>query len=379
MALVLTEEQELLKQSASEFLNDKSPVTHLREMRDTEDAVGFSRALWREMAELGWPGIIFPEEYGGAEMGYAELGILLEESGRRLSPYPLLSTVVLGGGALMEGGSEEQRSKVLPGVCRGETLLALAFQESGRFDPYFTECTASASGSGYSISGDKIFVLDGHVADQLIVVARTAGEANDRDGLTLFLVASDFEGVSISRTVMVDSRNAANISFRNLQVEAVQVLGKVDAGADILDVVFDRAAAVLCAEMLGISCEVFERTIEHLKTRQQFGVPIGSFQGLKHRAAEMFCEIELSKSVVLDALRAIDEGRPDVSRVVSAAKARVSDTVGMVTREGIQMHGGIGMTDEEEVGLFLKRAKAAELMFGDASFHRNRFASLLGF
>lgn len=379
MALVLTEEQELLKDSAVEFLNDKSPVTHMREMRDTKDEVGFSRALWKEMAELGWTGIIFPEEYGGAEMGYAELGILLEESGRRLSPYPLLSTIVLGGGALMAGGSAEQRAKILPGVCAGDTLLTLAFQERGRFEPYYSECTATASGSGYSITGDKILVLDGHVADQLIVVARTSGEVNDREGLTLFLVAPDLKGVSIARTIMVDSRNAANISFDNVEVDAGQVLGKVDAGADVLDAVFDRATAVQSAEMVGISCEVFERTIEYLKTRQQFGAPIGSFQGLKHRAAEMFCEIELAKSVVLDALRAIDEGRPDASRVVSAAKARVSDTASLVTREGIQMHGGIGMTDEEEVGLFLKRAKAAELTFGDASFHRDRFASLMGF
>lgn len=379
MTLVLTEEQELLKDSAAEFLNDKSPVTHMRELRDAKDETGFSRALWKEMAELGWTGIIFPEQFGGADMGYAELGVLMEESGRRLSPYPLLSTIVLGGGALMAGGSDEQRAKILPGVCSGDTLLALACQESGRFDPYFTECAATASGSSFSISGDKILVLDGHVADHLIVVARTSGEANDRDGLTLFLVAPDLSGVSIARTIMVDSRNAANITFANVEVDAGQVIGKVGEGAEILDAVFDRATAVLCSEMIGMSCEVFERTVEYLKTRQQFGAPIGSFQGLKHRAADMFCEIELAKSVVLDALRALDAGRADAPRVVSAAKARLSDTAGLVTREGIQMHGGIGMTDEEEVGLFLKRAKAAELTFGDASFHRNRFASLMGF
>lgn len=379
MALVLTDEQELLKETAAEFLNDKSPVTHLRELRDNDDADGFSRSLWKEMAELGWTGIIFPEEHGGAEMGYAELGVLFEECGRRLSPYPLLSTVVLGGGALMAGGTDEQRNKILPGVCRGETLLAMAFQETGRFSPYFVETSAAATGSGYTINGKKTFVFDGHVADHIIVAARTSGETNDRNGLTLFLVPADQTGVTILRTKMVDSRNAAQITFENVSVEADQVVGTVDAGADVLDQVFDRATAVLSSELVGMSSEIFERTLVYLKTREQFGVLIGTFQGLKHRAADMFCEVELSKSVVLEALRAIDEGSPDAERIVSAAKARTSDTAGQVTREGVQMHGGIGMTDEEELGLFLKRAKAAELSFGDSSYHRDRFATLMGF
>lgn len=379
MALVLTEEQELLKESAVDFLNDKSPVTHLRELRDTNDADGFSRALWKEMAELGWAGIVFPEEYGGAEMGYAELGILLEECGRRLSPYPLISTVVLGGGALMVGGSDEQKTKVLPGVCSGETLLAMAFQETPHFNPYAVETSAASDGSGYKINGKKVFVLDGHVADQLVVVARTAGESNDRDGLTLFLVPADQTGVSILRTKMVDSRNAAQITFEDVSVGANQVIGAVGAGADVLDKVLDRATAAISSELVGISNEVFERTIAYLKTREQFGVLIGTFQGLKHRAAEMFCEVELSKSVTLQALRAVDSGDPDTARIVSAAKARTSDTSGLVTREGVQMHGGIGMTDEEEIGLFLKRAKTAELSFGDSSYHRDRFATLTGF
>ncbi|MFT5442339.1 MAG: alkylation response protein AidB-like acyl-CoA dehydrogenase [Myxococcota bacterium] len=379
MALVLTEEQELLKESAVDYLNDKSPVTHLRELRDNDDEVGFSRAIWKEMAQLGWAGIIFPEEHGGADMGYAELGILLEESGRRLAPYPLLSTVVLGGGSLMAGGNEEQQKKILPGVCSGDTLLALASQEQGRFAPYTCKTTAAAVGDGYTLNGSKTFVLDGHVADHLIVVARTSGATSDRDGLTLFLVAGDATGVKTTRTKMVDSRNAAQIAFENVSVSASDVVGTVDAGADVLDAVFDRATAAISAELLGISSEVFERTLVYLKTREQFGTLIGTFQALKHRAADMFCEIELSKSVVLDALRAIDAGRDDTSRVVSAAKARTSDTAGQVTREGVQMHGGIGMTDEEEIGLFLKRAKAAELTFGDGGYHRDRFAALLGF
>ncbi len=379
MSLVLNEDQVFLRETAAEFLSEKSPVKHLRELRDSDDAIGFSRPLWKEMSELGWAGIVFPEEYGGADLGYAELGVVLEECGRRLSPYPLLSTVVLGGSAVLLGGNDSQRKAILPGVCKGDTILALASQEQGRFHPYQVETRAERSGDGYRITGAKIFVLDGHIADQLIVVARTAGEQRDRDGLTLFLVDSGAEGLEIKRTAMVDSRNAAQIRFESVQVDAEQVLGAPGAGAEILDPVYDRAAAALSAELLGIGLEVFDRTVAYLKTREQFGVRIGTFQGLKHRASDMFCELELSQSIVLDALRAIDENRVDAPRLVSAAKARTSDTAGQVTREGVQMHGGIGMTDEEEIGLFLKRAKAGELSFGDAAYHRDRFASMMGF
>lgn len=379
MSLVLTEEQELIQQGAAEFLKEHAPVTHLRALRDSKDPVGFSKALWKQMAELGWVGIPFAEEFGGAGLGLAELGVVLEACGRTLAPYPFLSTTVLGGGAVAIGGSPAQREKILQGVCKGETLLALACQETARFDPYAVETKAEQNGAGYRLSGRKIFVLDGHVADHLIVVARTSGKAGDRDGLTLFLVDPASEGCTVERTSMVDSRNAANVTLADIAVPAEAVLGKPDRGADILDTVFDRATAVLSAELVGLINEVFERTIAYLKTREQFGVKIGSFQALKHRAAEMFCEVELSKSIALDALRALDEDRPHASRVVSAAKARCSDTAGLVTREGLQMHGGIGMTDEEEIGLFLKRAKVAELTLGDSAYHRDRFARLTGF
>lgn len=379
MTLVLTEEQEFLRETAAEFLDEKSPVTHLRELRDSDDATGFSRPLWKEMSELGWAGILVPEEYGGSGLGFAELGVVIEECGRRLSPYPLLSTVVLGGSAVLLGGSESQRQAILPGVCEGETILALASQEQGRFDPYQVATRGERSGDGYRLTGEKKFVLDGHVANQLIVVARTAGEPGDRDGLTLFVVPAGAAGLEIKRTKMVDSRNAARLRLAGVEVAADQVLGEVGAGAEILDAVHDRACVALSAELLGIGLEVFERTVEYLKTRQQFGVAIGSFQALKHRAADMFCELELARSIVLDSLRAIDEKRLDSARLASAAKARTSDMASLVTREGVQLHGGIGMTDEEEIGLFLKRSKAGELSFGDAVYHRDRFAGLMGF
>ncbi len=379
MSLILTDEQELLRETARDFVKERSPVARLRALRDSADADGFSRDLWREMAELGWVGIFQPEEYGGSDLGFAELGILLEEVGRTLVPEPFLGTVVLGGSALLLGASEQLRKDVLPGVCSGQTLLALAFQEQARFAPFAIETRAEPAGSGYRLSGEKRFVQDGHVADQLVVAARTSGSTGERDGITLFLVDASSAGLTIVRTIMVDSRNAARVSLDGVEVDRSRVLGEPERGAELLDQLLDRGAVALAAEMLGSATEAFERTIAYLKTREQFGAPIGSFQALKHRAADMFCELELSRSVVLEALRATDEGRADLSQLASAAKARLSDTAIRVANEAVQMHGGIGMTDEEEIGFFMKRARVAEQTLGDAAFHRDRFATLRGF
>jgi alkylation response protein AidB-like acyl-CoA dehydrogenase len=379
MSLVLSEEQVLLKETAAEFMQEKAPVSHMRELRDAKDELGFSRSLWKEMAELGWTGILLPEEYGGSDLGFAELGVVLEECGRKLAPYPFLSTVVFGASAIALGGNDEQKRAILPGVASGETLLAFAFQDGPRFAPYDIATHAKATSDGYELTGEKLFVLDGQVADHLVVAARTSGGPGDRDGITLFLVDPGAPGVDITRTLMVDSRNAARVRFENAVVSAGRVLGEADRGADLLDALVERGTVALSAELLGIIHEVFERTVSYLKTREQFGVPIGSFQALKHRAAHMFSEVELSQSIVLEALRAVDEERPHRERLVSAAKARCSDTAGLVTREGLQMHGGIAMTDEEDIGLFVKRAKAAELTLGDGIYHRDRFARATGF
>ena len=379
MGLVLTEEQELIAKATADFLKENAPITHLREMRDSEDPVGFSKALWKEMAELGWPGIPFEEDLGGAGLGFAELGVVLQECGRTLAPYPFLSTVVLGGGAVALAGSEAQKKDILPGLCRGETFLALAFQETGHFSPWAIQTKAEKTADGFTLSGEKTFVLDGHVADRIVVAARTSGTSGDREGITLFLVNPSDEGCKVTRTIMVDSRNAASVSLSGVKVPGDAILGDVGGGAEILEAILDQATAVLCAEMVGLTSEVFERTVVYMKAREQFGVRIGSFQALKHRAAVMFCEVELAQAVSLDALSALDEGRPNASRVVSAAKARCSDAASLVTCEGLQIHGGIGMTDEEDIGLFLKRAKAMELTLGDSAYHRDRFARLTGF
>ena len=379
MSLALTEEQELLRNTAREFIAEHSPVKELRRLRDTNDPVGFSRELWKQMAELGWAGITLPEELGGADLGYAELGLVLEECGRTLTASPLVSTVLLGANALLLAGNGAQQKDLLGAVAKGEIVLALALQEGPHHAPYQVATKAEPTVDGFKLTGKKTFVLDGHVADQLVVVARSAGAPGDRDGLGLFLVEKGARGLAVKRTSMVDGRNAANVTLDSVEVDKSACVGQPGRGADVLDPVLDRATIGQAAELLGTVVEAFERTVAYLKTRTQFGVPIGSFQALKHRAANMFTEVELSRSIVLDALRAIDEKRPDVALLASIAKARVSDTAQLVSNEAVQMHGGIGVTDEEEIGLFLKRARVAELSFGDGNYHRARFATLSGF
>jgi acyl-CoA dehydrogenase len=379
MALTLSDDQLILRETARSYLAEKSPVARMRALRDAEDETGFSRPLWEEMAEMGWPGIVFPEEYGGAGMAYGELGVVLEECGRVLAPEPFVSTVLLGGNAILLGGADPLKKELLPGVCSGERVLALAFQERGRFDPWAIATRARRDGDSYRIEGRKQFVLDAHVADPIVVVARTSGEPGDRDGLTLFVVDAGSSGLTVRRNQMMDGRNAADVVLEDVAVPAERVVGRVDAGAEVLDAVFDRAAIGLSAEMLGTFGEAFERTLAYLKTREQFGVKIGTFQALRHRAADMFCELELARSVVREALTAVDADRADVSLMASAAKARCSDVSSLITSEAIQMHGGIGMTDEFDIGFFLKRQRILEALWGDRHFHLDRYARERGY
>jgi alkylation response protein AidB-like acyl-CoA dehydrogenase len=379
VALVLTEEQELLRRTARELIEARSPVAELRRLRDSVDAIGFSRELWKEMAELGWAGIPFPEVYGGAELGCMELGVVLEECGRRLVASPLVSTVLLGGNALLLGGNETQKKDVLTAVCAGERILAVGLQEGPRFAPYRVETRAERRGGTWRLSGRKDFVLDGHVADQLVVVARSAGARDERDGLSLFLVDATARGVTRMRTQMVDGRNAARLELEAVEVDAGALVGDVGRGAEVLDAVLDRAAACLAAEMLGGIDVAFQITLDYLKARKQFGVPIGSFQALKHRAARMFVALELSRSAVLDALQALDAGHPRAPQKAAIAKAALGEAAFLIGNEGVQLHGGLGVTDEQDIGLYMKRARAAQFTFGDSSYQRDRYARLEGF
>lgn len=381
MPMILNEDQNILKDTAKEFCTDNTPISQLRKLRDEESPDGFDRDTWQAMAQLGWAGIPFPEEVGGLGFGYKGLGVVTEELGRNLAASPLFASVWVGGTILNLGGSDSQKRDTLTKVASGELLLALALEEAHRHNPYGIATTATESGDGIVVNGSKTFVLDGHVADKLIVVARSSGDSGDRDGLTLVLVDRDADGVSVTRTKMVDSRNAANVEFSNVSVSQDAVVGDTGMGADVLDAALDIARIGLSAEMLGSAQECFDRTVAYLKEREQFGVPIGSFQALKHRAANMFCEVELSKSVVLEALTALDEGRPssEIAILASLAKSKVGEMFHTVSREGIQMHGGIGMTDEFDIGFYLKRAAVSEQTFGDMYFHRNRYGELQGY
>ena len=377
MQLVLSEDQELLAKTAADFAAERSPLARVRALRDASDPLGFSRPLWKEMAELGWVGIPFPEAYGGAGMGVSELAVVLEALGRVLAPEPFLSCVVLGGQALLRAGSEAQKKEWLPRLAAGDALLALAHQEKGsRYDLQRIDTRARRQGDGYAVSGQKIAVLDGAAADAFVVAARTSGTPADAAGISLFLVPAKAPGVRIERQWRVDSRNAAVVTFSDAQGA---LLGREGEGLGVLEEVVDLATAALCAEMLGSMSEAFARTLHYLKNRLQFGVPIGSFQGLKHRAAWMFTEIELCRSAVMGAVRALDAGDADARKLVSLAKVKCSETAILVAHEAIQMHGGIGMTDEHEIGFFLKRARVAELTFGDAAWHRARWARLCGY
>ncbi len=375
MAVILTEEQLMLRESAQTFLAEQSPVSRMRELRDAYDERGYTPAVWKQMADLGWLGILLDEEHGGSAMGLAELGVVLLECGKVLAPEPLLSTLLLGANAIRLSDNEALHKDVLPAVAEGDRVVALALEESGRFDPYGIATRVESGSGGTRITGTKRHVLDGHVADQIVVVARASGDPGDRDGLALYLVDADAKGVTITRTRRIDGRNVAEVEFEGVEVGADRALGD----ADLLDRVIDQATVGLCAEMIGTTEEAFERTLTYLKDREQFGEKIGSFQALRHRAAEMFSEMEFARSLVLDALSAVDEDREDASVCVSAAKAQTSKAARLVGAEAIQMHGGIGMTDEEEIGLFFKRLKAAELSFGDATYHQRRFASLQGY
>lgn len=381
MTLVLTEDQQLLRDSARSFCRQNSPISVLRRLRDSKDELGYDPEIWRQMVDLGWPGMAIPEAYGGFDFGYGGLGVVLEESGRTLGSSPLIATVLLGATAINELGSEGQKRDLLPQIIAGKLLLALAVDEHNLHGPTRISTSAVKTDGGFVLNGHKTFVLDGHVADKLIVVARTSGEAGSDEGISLFLVDSDRAGVEITRTWMVDSRNAARLTLHDVTVPAAALLGASDGFAG-LDRVLDIGRIGLAAEMLGSVREVFDRIIDYLKQREQFGVLIGSFQGLQHRAANMYSEIELSKSLVRAALAALDDpdrSPHDIAGLASSAKAKLSEVFFLVSNEGIQMHGGIGMTDEFDIGFFIKRARVAQQFLGDAGFHRDRYATLNNF
>jgi len=373
MALVLNEEQGMLRDAARDFVTQRAPISHLRQIRDSRDEIGFSRELWAEMVEMGWAAILVPEEHGGLGYGYTGLGLVLEETGRTLTPSPLLGTALTGATALLLAGTPGQCAELLPELAAGERILALACDERSTHAPERIEARVERRGEGYVLNGRKTAVLDGAAADTFIVSASGAA------GISLFLVAANAPGVTVEPYPALDISVAANVKFEQVELPGAALLGALDEAQPVLERILDIARIGSAAELLGVAQEAFERTMDYLKERKQFGVPIGSFQALQHRAAQLHAEIEMCKSVVLKSLQTLDEGSEDIAELASLAKAKVSTTAHKAATEAIQMHGGIGMTDDFDIGFFLKRCRILETLYGDRNFHLDRYARLRGY
>ncbi|MBP7705438.1 MAG: acyl-CoA dehydrogenase family protein [Caulobacter sp.] len=373
---VLNEEQTMLRDAAKSWAQESSPVTRLRALRDSGSGANFDAGAWAEIGQMGWAGVIVPEEFGGSQFGYLSLGLILEETGRTLTASPLISTALIGASALTLAGSDAQKAEWLPKIAEGAVVTALAVEESSHHAPERIALKAEKKGDGYVLTGKKTFVVDGDAADLLIVAARTSGKPGETEGVSLFLVKADAAGVSREHLSLADSRGAAEITFDGA---AGELLGEADKGWATLDAVLDRARIGLSAEMLGSALQAFEITLDYLKTRTQFGQVIGTFQSLQHRAAKMFTDLETTRSCIEAALEGLDAGGGDNRAAASLAKAKASELAHLVSNEMVQMHGGIGMTDVHDAGLFLKRARVAEQLFGGAGFHRDRYAKVLGF
>ena len=379
MKLVLTEEQEFLRDTAKDFAQERTPVTHFRSLRDNKDENLWDKDIWQEMVNLGWSGILIPEEFGGSDFGVAGISVILQECGKTLTPSPLFSTGVLGAYAISNFGTQEQKEKYLSKIVSGEITTALAVDESSHHDPCKTLFKAEQKGNNFLLNGKKTFVIDGASADVLIILARTSGNSGDLAGLTLFIVESNVDGIKKIKLDMADSRNYANIEFNDVECSNKSILGALESGGETVERILDIGRIAMSAEMLGNAESAFETTIDYLKQRKQFGVLIGTFQALQHRAAEMFCEIELTKSAVMAAIHGADENSNELQRLSSLAKTIAGETLNLVSNEAIQMHGGIGVTDEYDLGFFIKRSRVAEQIFGSSTYHTERYANLSGF
>jgi alkylation response protein AidB-like acyl-CoA dehydrogenase len=372
----LTEEQQMIVESVAKFVANDSPVERFRKLRESE--IGWDKSTWKSMAEYGWLSVEIPEEQGGFGGSFVDVALILEQLGRGLVPEPFIASVVLAGGLLSRFGTAEQIEQFLMPMLEGDNSLALAYSErQSRYN--LADCLLSAekSGDGYRLSGEKVWVLNGHAADHIVVAARTAGDQLDADGISLFIVDGNAEGLTRTTVPGMDGQRSGLLRFDGVAVGADRLLGEAGRGHDALQWAVDRGAAAACAEGSGELQELFERTIEYLKQRKQFGVPIGTFQALQHRAADMYAEIELCKSaMVLAAIQADSDDAEERMSEVSAAKLQLSEGGWFIQENAIQLFGGIGVTDEQDEGLFFKRVRALQSLFGDADHHVNRFQGL---
>ena len=378
MPLFLDEDQVMLADTARPFVAERAPVGHMRALRDANDPIGFSRELWKSFAEMGFTGVSVGEADGGMGLGQVEAGIILEEIGRNLTPSPFLSTSV-GAVAALNGAGAAQRRRWLPGIVAGEVVAALAVDEGARHRPAQTALKAERAGNGFRLTGEKRFVAHGHVADLILIAARTAGAPGETDGVTLFAIEKDAAGLTATPERLADASLASRLRFEGVEVDADAVLGEVDAGWTTLSRVLGAVRAGASAELLGVGGAAMTMTVDYLKSRKQFGALIGSFQALQHRAAHLYSEMEVARAAVLKAQQLLDAGSADAERATHVAKAMAGLATTLAVQEGVQMHGGIGMSDEYDIGLYMKRGRVLAEMFGDTDFHADQLARMSGY
>ena len=379
MPLYHTEDQAMLADTARGFLADEGNIAkQLRHFRDINCKDGFGHALWKQMAELGLTGILVEEADGGLGMGHVEAGIVLEEIGRNLTPSPFLTSSVMAATAL-GGASADLKGRYLPGLIAGDSVFAVAIDEGPKHRPERIATRADRSGNGFKLSGSKAFVVQGGSADMLVVAARTSGDDSDHDGITLFAVPKDAAGMSLDVVRLVDSAQAAHLKLDNVQLDADAVIGDVDGGRELLNRVLNAGRIGAAAESVGVAMGSFEMTTTYLKQRKQFGQLIGEFQALQHRAAHLYSELEIARAAVIKAQQLLDGGSDKAELMVSVAKAKAGKAASLAVKEGVQMHGGIGMTDEYDIGLYMKRDRALAEFMGDMYYHAERVAQLSGY
>lgn len=378
MNFAFSEDHEMIRKSAADFVKGESSIERIREL--LHDPTGYSPELYKQMADSGWLGTVIPEDFGGIGLGYVDLVCIQEELGRGLIPEPLMNSAVLAANCILHGCVDAQKQEYLPQVVAGELKLTLAaYEKQGRYELNHIETTAKKDGDSYVLNGTKCFVSDAGSSDKMIVSARTSGSATDKEGITLFLVDPKADGLTQEAVTAVDRRPRAHVTLKDVKVPASAIVGVEGNGLEALEEAVDRATVALCAEMVGGMEISLQMSVGYSKERVQFGVPIGSFQALKHKAADMYVAIEIAKSATYYAAMALDEKMKDARSAISTAKALCSDAYLKVTKEAIQIYGGIGFTDEADVHLYYKRALATSVTFGDADYHRDRYATLKGF
>ena len=379
MPLYYDDDQTMLADSASQFMAEEGAIKkQLRHWRDSGCKDGFGHELWKQFGEMGFTGILVSEDDGGLGMGHVEAGIVLEEIGRNLTPSPFLTSSVLAATALGQG-SDDLRGRYLPGLLTGESVFAVAIDEGAKHRPERITTKAEKSGNGFKLSGKKDFVVHGASADMIIVAARTSGSDADADGITLFAVPRDAAGLSQDAVRLVDSSVATHMVLDNVELDGGAVIGEVDGGREILNRMLNAGRIGAAAEGVGVARGAMDMTVDYLKQRKQFGKLIGEFQALQHRAAHLYSEVEISRAAVIKAQQLLDADAPGATLMVSVAKAKVGQRAGLAVREGVQMHGGIGMTDEYDIGLYMKRDRALQEFLGDVYYHAERVAQISGY